>query len=192
MTSLVMSGNQWQWTTVTPWRLRIKLWSWERRREGGDRSNVVLSISVNHWQGVTALQGIRHLPPGVPLPHTEDMTSSRRYWNWSVLSPLPTCPVWGAIPRRLVLMPVKEEWEPSHPTLPAHDPSKYRPVSNNDGPSGSLTVEPSLTIRLGGVTSGNTRSKRKEGLAIHTHFPTGSKMGKDSQNKKLDIPHDTE
>jgi len=38
------------------------------------------------------------------------------------------------------------------PPIPhsTHDPSKYRPVSNSDGPSGSLTAEPSLTIRFGG------------------------------------------
>lgn len=66
------------------------------------------------------------------------------------------------------------------PPIPhsTHDPSKYRPVSNSDGPSGSLTAEPSLTIRFGG---GYFREHEieKEGLAIHTHFPTGSKMGKD-------------
>lgn len=52
------------------------------------------------------------------------------------------------------------------PPIPhsTHDPSKYRPVSNSDGPSGSLTAEPSLTIRFGGGYFREHEIERKGGF----------------------------
>lgn len=50
----------------------------------------------NHWQCVTALQGIRHLS-WCPLPPYKRHDLLEGTETDQSFLPLPTCPVWGAI-----------------------------------------------------------------------------------------------
>ena len=157
------------WRPHEDWELRCGPW------EGGRTEQCSFKYLSNHWQCMTALQGRRHLSWWT-LPHTEDVTSSK-VLSWSILSPPSTHLSYGGAPT---------ETGPNACERGTGKPPT--PHSTHQSADQSLTtmvrvvlyswvfLDSKIWRRL---LQGTLDRKEKQGLAIHTHFPTGSKMGKD-------------
>ena len=158
------------WRPHEDWELRCGPW------EGGRTEQCSFKYLSNHWQCMTALQGRRHLSWWtLPLYGRCDLLEGTELIN--PFSPLYPPVLWGGGPT---------ETGPNACERGTGKPPT--PHSTHQSADQSLTtmvrvvlyswvfLDSKIWRRL---LQGTLDRKEKQGLATHSHFPTGSKMGKD-------------